>query len=96
MNKHTPGPWTAASAELLAYPKVRHSKYPLRIALFGANALTDDETAANIALAAAAPDMAEALRCAVDALSRLGYQDHCEHDAVNFAAMRAALAKAGL
>ena len=56
----------------------------------------DRANAKNDLLRAQCADMAEALRCAVDALSRLGYQDMSEHDGRNFAAMRAALAKAGL
>ena len=95
-SKHTPGPWTLEAKAGRVYVKAsidgrgKHVAYVIPIVDH------DADMPFNADLIAAAPDMAEALRCAVDALSRLGYQDMSEHDGRNFAAMRAALAKAGL
>jgi len=93
--KYTPGPWRAVA------PKGRPSDYTsivdgpdgIMVLFAGSPSRTDEEIVANAALAAAAPDLVEALRRVNHTLTIHGKVDA---DTDLHAFLRAALSKAGV
>jgi hypothetical protein len=104
-SKHTPGPWETSGLEILHTESMGDGQtFTTLVASCHTCAFENGAQAANAALIAAAPDMLDALKCAVGFFDGLNAEylfrgienaeSECGEWADNLAAFRAAIAKA--